>query len=309
MILNTGSRTDIPAFFSDWFYRRVGEGFVMARNPYRPELVSRYALDPQVVDSIVFCTKNPAPMLPRLAELAAFRQFWFVTCTPYGPEIEPNVPGIDEVLASMVQLSKIAGPRATGWRYDPVFLSEKYTVERHLRTFEHMAAVLEGHVAFCVVSFIDLYAKTRRNFPEARPVPIEEQRVIVRELVRIGAAHGIGIRLCCEDPSLAECGACVGGCMTREVLERACDIKLDVPASKRSPRAQCDCLLGADIGAYNTCPHGCVYCYANYDRQTVERNLRMHDPESPLLIGHLCPGDIVRDANQESYLARQLPLF
>ncbi len=309
MILNTGCRTDIPAYFSEWFYRRVSEGFVMARNPYRPELVTRYALDPRVVDVIGFCTKNPAPMLPRLGELSAFRQFWFVTCTPYGREIEPNVPDKSEVLESIKKLSALVGPRAVGWRYDPVFLTERYSVNYHLRAFEKMSAALEGRVAFCVVSFIDLYAKTRRNFPEAREVTHAEQRFLVGEFVRIGAAHGIGIRLCCEDPSLAECGADIGGCMTQEVLERAFSIKLDVPASKRSPRDQCACLLGADIGTYNTCPHGCVYCYANYDRQTVARNLKLHDPASPLLIGHVQPSDVIRDAQQESYLARQLSLF
>ncbi|WP_321972981.1 DUF1848 domain-containing protein [Paratractidigestivibacter sp.] len=309
MILNTGCRTDIPAYFSEWFCRRVAEGYVMARNPYRPELVTRYVLDPQVVDVICFCTKNPAPMLPRLGEFDAFRQFWFVTCTSYGAEIEPNVPDKAAVLASIRQLSGIVGPRRVGWRYDPVFLSERYTAEHHLRAFERMAAELGGRVAFCVVSFIDLYEKTRRNFPEARAVRPAEQRFLATEFARIGAAHGIRIRLCCEDASLAECGVDVNGCMTREVLEQACDIRLDIPCSKRSPRAMCDCLLGADVGTYNTCPHGCAYCYANYDQRVVARNLRLHDPASPLLIGHIQPGDIVRDAHQESYLAHQLPLF
>ena len=309
MILNTGCRTDIPAYFSDWFYRRVAEGYVMARNPYRPELVTRYALDPQVVDVICFCTKNPAPMLPRLAELDAFRQFWFVTRTPYGSEIEPRVPRKADVLASIRQLSDAVGPQAVGWRYDPVFLSERYTVDFHLRAFERMAEELEGSVSFCVVSFIEIYEKVRRNFPEARAVSAADQRLLTTELVRIGAEHGIAIRLCCEDASLSRYGAITDGCMTQEVLEQSCGIQLDVPRSKRSPRDKCQCLLGADVGAYNTCMHGCRYCYANYDQRTVERNFRLHDPASPLLIGHVQPGDVVRDARQESYLAQQLSLF
>ncbi|EHO16630.1 hypothetical protein HMPREF9623_01329 [Stomatobaculum longum] len=92
MILNTGCRTDIPAYYSRWFYNRINAGYVCTRNPYRPNQVLKYRLDPELVDILCFCTKNPAPMLPRLAELDRFRQFWFVTLTPYGKEIEPNVP-------------------------------------------------------------------------------------------------------------------------------------------------------------------------------------------------------------------------
>ena len=309
MILNTGCRTDIPAYFSEWFMNRVREGFVMARNPYNPQLVTHYALDPKVVDVLCFCTKNPKPMLAHLDELEDFRQFWFVTLTPYGRETEPNVPDKHQVLESIRQLSEAVGPRHVGWRYDPIFLTEKYSAAFHLRAFEKAASALEGRVGFCVISFIDLYEKTRRNFPQARAVTADEQRYLARELSRIGAEHGIPIRSCCEDESLSAFGIDTSGCMTCEVLEKACDIRLDVPRAKKSPRAACNCLLGADIGAYNTCPHGCLYCYANYDQEIVKRNMRRHDPTSPLFIGHLHEDDIVHDAHQVSYIPQQLSLF
>ena len=309
MILNTGCRTDIPAYYSEWFYNRIREGFVLARNPYRPEQVLKYRLDPAVVNALCFCTKNPQPMLARLDELRAFRQFWFVTVTPYGKEIEPSVPDKARVLESVRQLSSLVGARAIGWRYDPVFITEKYSLEYHLHSFEMMAATLCGYVNSCVVSFIDLYEKTRRNFPQARAVSTDEQKQLIQAFVAIGQKYRIPIRTCCEDPSLAQYGADVAGCMTREVLEAALDCRLNVPKSKKSPRAQCNCLLGADIGMYNTCPHGCVYCYANYDRRIVERNRRLHDPQSPLLIGHLREGDSIIEARQESYVSSQLSMF
>ena len=309
MILNTGCRTDIPAYYSEWFYNRIREGFVLTRNPYRPEQVLKYRLDPAVVDALCFCTKNPQPMLARLDELRAFRQFWFVTVTPYGKEIEPFVPDKVRVLESVRQLSALVGARAIGWRYDPVFITEKYSLEYHLHSFEMMAATLCGYVNSCVVSFIDLYEKTRRNFPQARAVSTDEQKQLIQAFVAIGQKYRIPIRTCCEDPSLAQYGADVSGCMTREVLEAALDCRLNVPKSKKSPRAQCNCLLGADIGMYNTCPHGCVYCYANYDRRIVERNRRLHDPQSPLLIGHLREGDSIIEARQESYVSSQLSMF
>ena len=309
MILNTGCRTDIPAYYSEWFYNRIREGFVLARNPYRPEQVLKYRLDPAVVDALCFCTKNPQPMLSRLGELNAFRQFWFVTVTPYGREIEPLVPEKARVLESVRQLSAWVGERAVGWRYDPVFITERYSLEYHLRSFERMSAALSGYVNSCVVSFIDLYEKTRRNFPQAKAVSPDEQKRLIQAFVEIGRKHRISIRTCCENADLAQYGADVSGCMTRAVLEKALDCRLNVPKSKKSPRAECDCLLGADIGMYNTCPHGCVYCYANYDRRTVEQNFQQHDPHSPLLIGHLREGDKIIEARQESYVSVQLSMF
>ena len=166
-----------------------------------------------------------------------------------------------------------------------------------------------GYVNSCVVSFIDLYEKTRRNFPQAKAVSPDEQKRLIQAFVEIGRKHRISIRTCCERADLAQYGADVSGCMTRAVLEKALDCRLSVPKSKKSPRAECDCLLGADIGMYNTCPHGCVYCYANYDRRTVEQNFQQHDPHSPLLIGHLREGDKIIEARQESYVSAQLSMF
>lgn len=309
MILNTGSRTDIPAYYSRWFYNRIREGYVCTRSPYNPGQVLRYRLDPEVVDILCFCTKNPQPMLPRLSELDRFRQFWFVTLTPYGKDIEPNVPDKHAVLQSIRHLSEIVGSSAVGWRYDPIFITERYSVEYHLHAFEEIATTLKGCVSSCVISFIDLYEKTSRNFPEVRAVPESQQYYLAERFARIGTENDIVIRSCCENPTLAQYGVDVSGCMTREVLEAATGCCLEVPRSKKSPRAQCNCLLGADIGMYNTCPHGCIYCYANYDRRTVEQNFRQHDPDSPFLIGGFHNGDRIIDVKQKSYIDWQMSLF
>ena len=121
MILQTGFRTDIPGFYSAWFANRLRAGFVLVRNPYYPQSVTRYAINPDVVDLIAFCTKNPAPMLPRMELLRPYGQYWFVTITPYGPEIEPHVPPKAQVLQDFITLSKIVGPDCIAWRYDPIF--------------------------------------------------------------------------------------------------------------------------------------------------------------------------------------------
>jgi hypothetical protein len=309
MIINSGMRTDIPAYFGEWFYNRIEEGYVLTRNPYYPQQVTRYRLDPEVVDCLCFCTKNPAPMLARLAELAAFRQFWFVTITPYGREIEPHVPDVAEVIASFRQLSEKVGIASVSWRYDPIFLTEKYDLDFHIRSFRDMAQKLRGAVDSCVISFIDLYAKTRRNFPEAKAVTRQEREVIGREFAAIGRENGIVIRSCCEGTDLAKFGVDVSGCMTQAVIERAVGMTLAVPKQVKSPREACSCLMGHDIGMYNTCAHGCVYCYANYDQGTVQRNFALHDPESPFLIGGAQAGDVIKEAAQKSYLDGQLSIF
>lgn len=308
MIINTGSRTDIPAFYSEWFYNRIKEGFVCVRNPYYPEQILRYRLSPDVVDCLVFCTKNPEPMFSRLDELNRFRQFWFVTITPYGKEIEPKVPPKKQIMESFCKLSEKVGLSAVGWRYDPIFISDKYTLEFHIDMFEKMAERLAGYVDHCVISFIDLYEKTKRNFKGVREVSKEERLAIGQQFVQIGKKYGIAIRTCCEGEELAHFGIDCSGCMTQKVIEKAIDFTLDVPKMKM-PREGCDCLLGSDIGAYNTCGNGCLYCYANYDMEIVRQNMRQHDPASPILIGGIGVGEIVKDARQESWLDGQMRLF
>jgi hypothetical protein len=309
MILNTGMRTDIPAYFSEWFYNRIKEGSVCTRNPYYPEQVTRFKLDPELIDCLCFCTKNPRPMLSGLSQIDSFLQFWFVTLTPYGKEIEPNVPEVCEVIGSIRTLSDKVGKRAVGWRYDPIFITEKYDLDFHIKSFGEIAEKLSGKVESCVISFIDLYAKTRRNFPEARAVTREERAVIGEAFAEIGKKNGVEIRSCCEGTDLVRFGIDARGCMTQEILEHAIGMKLDMPKKKMAARAECGCLLGNDIGMYNTCPHGCVYCYANYDSETVKKNCALHDPASPFLIGGAREGDIVHDAVQKAWRDGQMSLF
>ena len=308
MIINTGMRTDIPAFYSEWFMNRIREGFVLVRNPYCPERITRYELNTDVVDCLAFCTKDPAPMLKYLDELKAYHQYWFVTITPYGKEIEPNVPPKEEVMQSFIALSRSVGIDCVGWRYDPIFIDRIYTPERHINDFEQMCKTLSGHTKVCVISFIDLYEKVKRNFPQARTVTQQERIALGRAFADIGRRYGITIKACAEGKDLAPYGVDCGGCMTRQTFEKAIGSNIIVP-KKRSQRAECACVLGTDIGAYDTCGHLCRYCYANYDHENVRRNMRLHDPDSPLLVGKVQAGEIIHQAVQESWIDRQLSFF
>ena len=304
MIINTGQRTDIPAFYAEWFANRLKEGVVCVRNPYHPQQVSRYRLDPSVVDAIGFCTKNPAPMFPYMDLLKGYGQYWFVTITPYGRDIEPNVPDKRRLLEDFRRLSETVGADAVGWRFDPIFLSDKYTVDYHLRAFAQIAAALDGFTKTAVISFIDLYPKVRRNFPEAREVTGEQRLALGREMVGIASAHGMMLKPCAEGDELSPYGADCGGCMRIADYERAVGKRLRVPKMKGA-RAACACYLSCDIGAYNTCRHLCRYCYANDTPERVLAQSRLHDPGSPFLIGGYRDGDVIHDVPQQSWIDGQ----
>lgn len=305
MILHTGMRTDIPAFYSQWFFKRLEAGYVLVRNPFDPSAVTRYTLSPDVVDLIGFCTKNPAPMLPRLDEVKAYGQLWFVTITPYGRDIEPNVPPKEQVMDSFWQLSETLGPHRVAWRYDPILLNEIYSIQRHLQDFETMAARLRGATDTCIISFIDLYEKVKRNFPEVGPVEKPNRILLGREMAAIASHYGMTLKTCGEGDELEPYGVDCSGCMTIPVYEKALGERLIVPKSKPQ-RKECACWLGGDIGAYHTCGHLCRYCYANDDAALVAHNRARHDPESPFLIGNAMPGDRIHQAKQESWIDRQL---
>lgn len=308
MIINTGMRTDIPAFYSEWFINRIKEGFVYTRNPYYPNQVTKYSLSTDVVDVLAFCTKNPAPMLKHIDLLKAYGQYWFVTITPYGTEVEPNVPPKEKVMEDFRRLSRIVGADSMGWRYDPIMVTDTYTLERHIADFEKMAENLAGYTKTCVISFIDLYKKVQRNFPEAREVSKAERITLGKEFIRIAEKYDMVLKPCAEGTELSEYGADCSGCMTLSAFENAIHSKLDAPKTK-SQRPECACLLGKDIGQYDTCAHLCKYCYANSDADAVKRNREQHNPLSPFLVGELQEDDVIHEAKQESWRDNQMSMF
>ena len=307
MIINTGQRTDIPAFYSDWFANRLKEGFVCVRNPYNQNQVSRYRLSPDLVDVIGFCTKNPAPMFKYMDLLKDYGQYWYVTITPYGRDIEPNVPDKHKLIEDFKTLSDIVGVNSVGWRFDPIFISDRYTQEYHIHAFEQIATALRGYTKTVVISFIDLYPKVKRNFPEAREVQKEQRLILGQKMIQIASENGMTVKPCAEGDELAEYGADCGGCMRISDYEKAIGQKLDAPKIKGS-RAECACYLSCDIGAYNTCKHLCKYCYANAQPDIVLAQSRLHDPKSPFLIGNYMEGDKIHDVPQKSWIKAQLEL-
>ena len=300
MIINTGCRTDIPAFYAKWLMNRIQEGYVLVRNPYNPNQVTKYNLSPEVVDCLAFCTKNPGPMLTYLDELDIYKQYWFVTITPYGKDIEPNVPDKKKVMESFKKLSNHIGVDSIGWRYDPIFIGDGFDVNKHITCFGNMAKELKGYTHNCTISFLDLYEKVKRNAPNINPPTKEEQIEMAKAFSKIGKENNMVIHACCEKTYLSQYGLQCNGCMSQEIVEKAINNTLH-PPKRKNLRQECNCLMGNDIGAYNTCGHLCKYCYANANKQFVIENMKKHDDNSPFLIGRSEPGDKITEAKQKSW--------
>ena len=300
MIINTGCRTDIPAFYAKWFMNRIREGYVLVRNPYNPNQVTKYNLSPEVVDCLAFCTKNPEPMLTYLDELDMYKQYWFVTITPYGKDIEPNVPDKPKVIEGFKKLSNHIGVDSIGWRYDPIFIGNGFDVSKHIECFEKMAKELKGYTHNCTISFLDLYEKVKRNAPNIKQPTKEEQMEIAKAFGKIGKENDMVIHACCEKTYLSQYGLQCNGYMSQEIIEKAINNTLQ-PPKRKNLRQECNCLMGNDIGAYNTCGHLCKYCYANANKQFAIENMKKHDDNSPFLIGRSEPGDKITEAKQKSW--------
>lgn len=329
MIINTGLRTDIPAFYSEWLINRIREGFVYVRNPYYRFQVSRYSLSPTVVDCLAFCTKNPYPLFKYIDELKAkYNMFWFVTLTPYGKELEPNVPDKTKVIEYFKNLSSKIGRNTVAMRYDPILINEDYTVERHIEEFNNIAKNINGYTEDITISFLDLYEKVKRNAPDIRPPSFEEQKQIVKAFVKIGKENNMVIHGCCENPIFKEYGVDITGCMSQEIVEKAIKHSLKVSGNqskriitssnkdiakdislKHQDKVFCNCLMGNDIGAYNTCMHLCRYCYANFNKTMVQHNFELHNPKSPFLIGEADPKDRITNAKQKSWIVDSDSVF
>lgn len=310
MIISASRRTDIPAYFADWFFNRLEAGFVLVRNPMNPHQVSRVALTPDVVDGFVFWTKNPAPMLGRLGALRNYPFYFQFTLTAYGRDVEPGLPGKGEALVpTFVRLAEVIGPERVIWRYDPIFLSETYTADYHLRWFEQLTRRLSPYTRRCTISFLDFYRGTEKRMAGLKllPFPAEAQGALARRLAEIAHGYGLAVDTCAEAMDLSACGIGHAHCIDGALLSRLGGVPLAASPDKNQ-RPACGCAESIDIGAYNTCRNGCRYCYANYTPAAIAANAARHDPRSPMLIGKVGEGDRVTERKMASLRVEQITL-
>jgi len=311
MVLSVSRRTDIPAFYSEWFFNRLHEGFVLVRNPFNPRQVSKISLSRDLVDCFVFWTKNPQPMLDKIPLLSGYDYYFQFTLNPYDQDIEVNLPPKADLIQTFIAVSEKVGKKRVVWRYDPIFFSERISLEDHLSYFSLLASELSGYTEKCVISFLDMYKKTERNLKAVHNVRYlgeEEMRELAKDFARIGDRYNLALETCAEKIDLGDLGVKHGKCIDDRLIQEITGAELDLEKDK-SQRKECGCVASIDIGAYNTCRHHCLYCYANYSREKVMNNMTKHDPNSPLLFGALNNEDLVTERKMVSCKAPQSRLF
>lgn len=291
MILFASGRTDIPAFYSNWFINRVEAGFVDVRNPFNQKLVSRiYFSD---VDLIMFCSKNPLPMINKL-DILKVPVLFHVTITPYSKDVEPNIPDKRLIIEGVKKLSLVLGIDNVVVRYDPIFLSDKYNVDYHIKAFDKLCKNLNGYVNKIIVSFMDEYKNVRsnKNILKYRAFTREDYKKIGEAFSKSAMDNGMSVQTCFEDEDLTQYGFVKGECLSHELAYILTGKKFK--SSNVRKEKKCECVQMVDIGDYNSCMHMCKYCYANYDEKMVSSNFERHDDNSSLLIGSNQSDDVIK---------------
>jgi len=295
VIISASRRTDIPAFHSEWLMNRLRAGYALVRNPVAKNVVYRVDLTRRNVDCIAFITKNPMPLEPHLKEIGSMGHVYTfqVTLNPYGKDLEPNVPFKADINDCCIRIADRIGRDRMAWRYDPVILNGRIGLEYHRRKFEMICAEASEWTDRCIISFVDFYGKLFRLAEDGviRDITREEKASFARMAARAAGEYGMTVTSCCAKEDLSEYGV-----ISRPCMDAATYRSLNIPyeASSSPMRERCGCIRSIDIGAYDTCMHNCVYCYAN--RPDPERRAsKVFMPESEMLWGGLTPRDEVVD--------------
>ena len=292
MILMVSGRCDIVAFYTKWFINRYREGYVDVRNPFNPKLVSRINFND--VDLIMFCTKNPSPIIPYLNEINKPILF-HVTLTSYNKDIEPNVPDKKKVIEAIKEISKIIGVDNINIRYDPILINNKYTVDYHIKAFDKLCKLLNGYTKHIIISFIDIYKNVVNNskYLNLSDITEEDYKKIGLSFSKIAKENNMTVQTCFEDNTLEEYGFIKEDCLSATLAYKLIGKIFDIQTARKEKK--CHCVKMVDIGVYNSCKHLCKYCYANFDELKIDDNIIKHNPHSSLLIGELKNDDIIKE--------------
>jgi Domain of unknown function (DUF1848). len=301
MIISASRRTDIPAFYSEWFINRIKEGYLIVRNPTNNKPY-RIVLSPDIVDCIVFWTKNPIPMIPKLDELKEYMYYFQFTLTGYGKDIERNIPDKKlKMIPAFQELSEKIGPQRVIWRYDPVLINDTYTVDYHLKAFSQIAKALKGYTEKCVFSFVDIYTKNMKSMQalNVKSITRDEMHDIAERFRDIAWDNNMTIATCAENIDLDDLKIDHNACIDKKLIEKLTGGIIDDKKKyikDAGQREECGCMTSKEIGAHNTCGNGCIYCYANYSPDSVKKSMQKYDPKSPILCDEIRSGEEVKDA-------------
>lgn len=289
----------MPAFYSDWFYNRVKDGYVLVRNPFNHHQISKVSLSLDAVDCFVFWSKNPENMIGNLHIIDNYPFYFQFTLNPYDDKVEKGVPKKSKIIDTFKRLSDKIGPNRVIWRYDPIIIAEAISEKYHYKYFEVLASKLKGYTSKCIISFVDFYPKVKKSLEKigAFEISDEDKIRIAKRLGEIAETYSLKIETCAEKIDLSqfgiEHGRCVDPNLIKEISGR--DIKDE---KDKNQRKACGCAASVDIGAYDTCLHGCIYCYANYSSRVVNGNMTLYDVNSPLLCSSITDEDLITERNR-----------
>lgn len=287
MILSVSRRTDIPAFYAEWFMERLRQKYVLVRNPFNIHSISRIPLTPENVDAIVFWTKNSKPIHRYLDEIdeLGYKYYFQYTITPYKNDLEEKVQDKKEIVETFKNLSEKIGSEKVILRYDPVILNENYTIDFHKKAFTRLCDLLAPYTKKIIISFLDDYKKISKNIKQLniKEISAEEMCIMAEYFADTAKKYNLKIESCAEQIDLERFGINHGKCIDNELIEKITGYKLSV--GRDNQRNACGCIKCIDIGEYNTCMHKCLYCYANINKDTAFKNYKLHNKFSPLLIG------------------------
>jgi len=310
MILSVSRRTDIPAYYSEWFINRLTEGYVCIKNPMNAFQISKVPLNPSVVDCIVFWSKNPQPIIAHLNHInnMGYKYYFQFTITPYDKSLEPGLPDKKRIIETFLSLSEKIGKEKVIWRYDPIILNNKFSINYHVDAFSEMMSVLSDLTTECIISFVDPYKKTKRQMGAntIRDITEAEMNKIAEEFSKVAGSTPVKLKTCAELIDLGKYGIDHASCIDKDKVESITDCTLTSKVKKDAQREACGCMECIDIGAYNTCKNGCLYCYANVSHDAIEANCKKHNPVSPLLIGEITEKEKVTDRKVKSLRAQNL---
>ena len=296
MIISVSRRTDIPAFYAEWFINRVRAGYCTVPNPYNREQVARVSLLSEDVDVIVFWTRNPKPLFPYLDELdqRGYQYYFQYTLLGYPRQIDTKSPPLETAIKTFQELSNCIGFRRVIWRYDPIVFSNLTGAQFHTENYAHISDALKGYTHRSVISVMDMYKKFRVRIDQlnqqgvgvvdqgGNPSPRFDN--LMNTIAQTARTNDLEIYSCSEERDLLPYGILPGKCIDDEYIEATFGIEV---GHKKDPgqRKACGCVIGKDIGMYDTCVFGCQYCYATRNFERSKENLASHNSESPSLMG------------------------
>lgn len=310
MIISASRRTDIPAFFSEWFINRIKAQYAYVRNPMNIHQISKINLMPSIVDCIVFWSKNPKPLISKLDILNDYMYYFQFTLNAYNKDFETNLPSLEARIQTFQVLSELIGKQRVIWRYDPIILNSQYSINWHTEKFEYIAKKLCNHTEKIIISFIDLYTKISNNIKGKNIYELSfgQKKSIAKSFSEIADFYNLKIDTCAENIDLSAYGIGHARCIDDKLIAKLLDCSMDVDKDKNQ-RLKCGCVASIDLGLYDTCQNGCAYCYANHNADVRKRNFEAYDSSSPLLCSQVTELDKITERKVKSQRDMQLSLF